>query len=97
MLVTMLHTIIPNQVVTTPRLSGGDQALQSLYDYLSHADKGKAGGGQALQPLYDYLSLMQTRNQSSCSVPHTLIVSLSVGLYSRGIHLKVLTKTASGD
>ena len=38
----MLHTresIIPNQVVTTPRLSGG-QGLQSLYDYLSHADKG---------------------------------------------------------
>ena len=56
MLVTMLHTIIPNQVVTTPRLSGGGQALQSLYDYLSHADKGKAGGGQGLQSLYDYLS-----------------------------------------
>ena len=56
MLVTMVHTIIPNQVVTTPRLSGGGQALQSLYDYLSHADKGKAGGGQGLQSLYDYLS-----------------------------------------
>ena len=71
MLVTMVHTIIPNQVVTTPRLSGGGQALQSLYDYLSHADKGKLGEARVCNPSMT-ISLMQTRESIILlCTPHT--------------------------
>ena len=98
MLMSMLHTIIPNQVVTTPRLSGGARVcnpsmtislMQTRESYTLHFRP------LANRPLTGYL------NSILLCTPHTdcllyLLVYIAATLLL-GIHLKALTKTASGD